>query len=188
MLKYITSNKEKIITARRNLEPLGIFFREHELELIEIQSESLVDIAIHKAKQAFEKLNTPLFISDHGWSISALNGFPGAYMKYMNNCLSSQDFLNLMQLHEDKTILKHEVICYIDDKQTKFFTAEIKGYFINEIRGEGLPAMRVVSLLSSGKTVAECTQKGINSYIENPIWNEFAIWLKVNTKLYSFKD
>lgn len=183
MLNYITSNKEKIITARRNLEPFGIFFKEHELELIEIQSESFVDIVTHKAKQAFEKLNTPLFVSDHGWSIPALNGFPGAYMKYMNKWLSSQDFLNLMQSHEDKTILKHEAICYIDDKQTKHFIAEIKGSFIEEIRGEGLPAMRVVSLLPSGKTVAECTKEGINSYVENPIWKEFAIWLKENSSL-----
>jgi len=183
MLKYITSNEEKIIAARRNLKPLGIFFQEQELEITEIQSDSLVDIATFKAKQAFEKLHTPLFVSDHGWSTPALNGFPGAYMKYMNKWLSSQDFLNLMQPYEDKTILKHEVICYIDNIHTQHFISEIKGSFINGIRGEGLSAMRVVSLLPSGKTVAECTQEGVNSYVENPIWKEFAKWLKENTNL-----
>ncbi len=180
MLKYITSNKEKIITARRNLESFGISFQEHDLELTEIQSESFVDIATYKAKQAFKALHTPLFVSDHGWSIPALNGFPGAYMKYMNKWLSSQDFLNLMQAHEDKTIIKHEVICYIDEKQVKHFVANIHGTFINAIRGEGLPAMRVVSLLPSGKSVAECTQEGINSYADNPNWKKFATWLKEN--------
>ncbi|MCX6782787.1 MAG: hypothetical protein NTZ20_02170 [Candidatus Levybacteria bacterium] len=183
MLRYITSNKEKIITARRNLEPLGITFQEFDLELAELQSESFVEIATYKAKQAYEKLHIPLFISDHGWSIPALNGFPGAYMKYMNKWLSSQDFLNLMQSHDDKTIIKSEVICYIDGTHIKHFIAEIKGSFINEIRGEGLPAMRVASLLPSGKTVAECTQEGINSYVENTNWKEFATWLKENTSL-----
>lgn len=181
MLKYITSNKEKINTARRNLEPFGIFFQEHELDLTEIQSESFVDIAIYKAKQAFEKLHTPLFVSDHGWTIPALNGFPGAYMKYMNNWLSSEDFLNLMQPYKDKSIIKHEIVCYIDNRQIKLFIAEIKGYFINEIRGEGLSSMRVVSLLPSGKTVAECIQEGINSHEETSHWHEFATWLKENT-------
>lgn len=137
----------------------------------------MIKIAINKAKQAFETLKIPLFVSDHGWAITALNGFLGPYMKYMNEWLTSQDFLNLMQNHEDKTIIKHEVICYVDDKQIKYFVSEMPGKFLSEIRGEGLPAMRVVSLLSSGKSVAECREERINSYEENPIWGEFANWL-----------
>jgi len=180
MLKYITTNIDKINSARRNLTPFGIEFKEQKLELIEIQSESIKDIALHKAKQAFEIIKEPLLVSDHGWSITALNGFPGAYMKYMNQWLSSQDFLNLMNDHSDKSIIKLEVICYIDNINLKMFTSEIPGKFIDEMRGEGYPAMSVVSQLPSGKSVAECTQEGINPYENNPIWEDFAIWYKEN--------
>lgn len=180
MLKYITSNKDKINSARRNLSPLGVEFAEQTLDLIEIQSDSLVKIAIHKARQAYEILKEPLFVSDHGWIIPALNGFPGAYMKQMNQWLSSQDFLNLMKGHEDRRVIKVEVICYIDSKHVKHFRAEIPGKFVDKIEGEGIAAMRVISLHPSGKTVAECIEEDVNSYESNPIWEEFANWYKQN--------
>lgn len=80
-------------------------------------------------------------MSDHGWSIPALSGFPGPYMKYMNQWMTSRDFLNLMRPHSNKTITKQEVICYIDAEQSKCFSAETKGTFVDQIRGEGLQAM-----------------------------------------------
>lgn len=174
MLKYITSNKEKIDTAKRNLSLFGIDFKSEQIDLIEIQSESIEEIAKIKAEQAYAILKTPLFITDHGWSVPALNGFPGAYMKYMNSWLTSEDFLNLMKPHADKTIIKQEVLCYIDDSGCKTFSADYKGTFINEIRGEGLSAMRVVSMLPSGKSVAECIQENVNSFENGTLWKEFA--------------
>jgi len=181
MLQYITSNQDKINVAIRNLNPLGVSFEAKSIELIEIQSSSLEDIAKDKAKQAFKAIKKPLFVSDHGWEIPALNGFPGPYMKYMNDWLTSQDFLNLMNGHSDKTIIKREVICFVDASHSKCFTSKIEGRFINGIRGEGLPAMRVVSFLPSGKSVAECTEDGVDSYENNPIWKNFANWIKSNT-------
>jgi len=178
MLKYITSNKEKIETARRNLNEYGIIFQELKLELVEIQSENILGIAINKAKQAFNKIKEPLFVTDHGWSIPALNGFPGPYMRYMNKWLSSQDFLNMIKEHDDKTIIKQEVLCYIDTNGIKYFTSEIRGQFLAEVKDEGLPAMRVITLASSGKSVAQCIQEGVNPAEDNSIWKDFVDYLK----------
>lgn len=69
MLKSITSNKEKISTARKNLNEFEITFQEIELDIVEIQSEKILDIAIDKTKQAFIQLKEQLFITDHGWNI-----------------------------------------------------------------------------------------------------------------------
>jgi len=176
MLKYITSNVEKINTARRNLSPFGIEFEQQNLSIIEIQSDSLVDIATDKALKAFKKIHEPLFVSDHGWSIPALNGFPGPYMKYINQWFTSQDFLNLMSGHKDKRIIRHEVICYIDAKNVKQFKYDVNGMFVEKAKGQGYPAMRVVSFLPSGKTVAKCSNEGINSDDNNLIWLQFAKW------------
>jgi XTP/dITP diphosphohydrolase len=175
---YITSNKEKIETAKRKLLTSGICVESKSLDLVEIQSNSIKEIAEHKAKQAFSILNKPLFVTDHGWSIPALQGFPGPYMKYMNEWLTSQDFLSLMSTHNDKSILKEEVLCYVDSNGIKIYSMSIAGRFLDTPQGEGLPMTRVVSLLSSGKTIAECISEGVDSYSENTLWQEFAEMLK----------
>jgi XTP/dITP diphosphohydrolase len=182
MLKFITTNEDKINSTIRNLRPYNIEFEILQLELKEIQSESIIDIAEDKADQAYEMIKEPLLISDHGWFIPALNGFPGAYMKYMNQWLEPQDFLALMKNKKDKSIIKQEVLCYKDAKHLKTFSAKLRGRFINKIYGEGLSAMRVVSLLPSGKSVAECIKENIDSYENNPIWEEFATWYKKTAK------
>jgi XTP/dITP diphosphohydrolase len=177
-ITYITSNKEKVETAKRKLRESGICVENISLDLVEIQSSSIKEIAEHKTKQAFSILNKPLFVTDHGWSIPALQGFPGPYMKYMNEWLTSQDFLSLMSNYEDKSILKEEALCYIDSNGIKTFSMSVTGKFFDTPRGEGLPMTRVVSLLPSGKTIAECISEGVDSYFENIIWQEFAEMLK----------
>jgi non-canonical purine NTP pyrophosphatase (RdgB/HAM1 family) len=181
MFKFATTNKEKITTARRHLDPLGIQFQEHPLELTELQSDSLIEIALHKAKQAYQQLKEPVVVSDHGWEIPALQGFPGPYMKYVNGWLSSEDFLALMTRHNDKRIIKKEVICYIDHKGATSFTITLTGKFLDAPRGEGLPSMRVVTFLPNGMSAAQCLEQGIDLSDKYTLWEDFARWYHKNS-------
>jgi non-canonical purine NTP pyrophosphatase (RdgB/HAM1 family) len=175
MLYYVTSNKEKIITAKKHLDPHNISFTSRTLPLIEIQSDSIEEITVDKAKQAFEILKQSLLVNDHGWDIPGLNGFPGPYMKYMNEWLSSQDFLNLTKDLKDRTIILHEVACFKDDKITKIFKTDFHGTLIKEIRGRADPAMSIVTF-DNVKTVAEYMEGKISPFKENAVWEEFAEW------------
>lgn len=183
MLLYITSNKDKAASAKWNLSPFGIEFETQHAELIEIQSDSMKEIALDKAKRAFETIQEPLFITDHGWYIPALNGFPGPYMKYINQWFTSEDLLHLMQDKADRTIIKREVLVYVDNDGMQHFTAEIKGRILTAPEGEGYPAMRITTLSKSGKSMSRCQEEGINSFDENHIYEEFALWLKANNKV-----
>ncbi len=176
MLTYITANNDKIFFAKKGLEPLGITFKTKALELLEIQSSSIEEIALHKGKQAFAMLGTPVFVTDEGWSIPALNGFPGAYMKYMNEWLSPQDYLHLMESYSNKTIIKSVALCYVDSKNVRSFNASYEGQFIDSIQGNGFSAMRVVSMTNDGKSVAECIEQGINPFNDSSFWQEFGMW------------
>jgi non-canonical purine NTP pyrophosphatase (RdgB/HAM1 family) len=178
MFTFITTNEEKIETARRHLEPLGIGFILQNIELPELQSESQEEITVNKAKKAFEILKKPLIVTDHSWSIPALNGFPGPFMKYMNKWLTSEDFLSLMRGHDDKSIIKTETLCFTDGNIVKTIECALKGQFLPEKRGNGLSAMQVVSLLPSGKSVAECMQEGIDMAEDYTLWEEFGKWYK----------
>lgn len=127
MLYYVTGNQNKIAIAKKYLTPLNIVFKPIQLPIQEIQSYSIEQISINKAKQAFEILKKPLITNDHGWSITALNGFPGAYMRYVNDWLTAGDFQLLMSGRENREAILTEVLCFIDSEGTKTFTMKHKG-------------------------------------------------------------
>lgn len=180
---FITTNKEKIETARMYLDPIGITFETESVDMIEPQSDSIESISAYKAKQAQQVLQKPVVVTDHGWFIAALNGFPGAYMKYINEWFGADDFLRLMSRHVDRSVTKREVITYSDGKITKQFTQDFTGVILDQAKGEGLPAMQVVSLSDSGKSVAECVAEGIDPTDgKHTIWKDFSSWLSDQTR------
>jgi XTP/dITP diphosphohydrolase len=178
MFKFITSNKGKINTARIKLAPYKIEFEPFDIQLTEPQADHVMDVAKAKAEQAFEIVKEPIVVTDHGWEIPALNGFPGPYMKYINQWLNGQDLLNLMQDKDDKTINKIVALVYKDQTQTKNFIATTSGKFLENVRGNGLPAMTVVSFSNTGKSVAEMWEEGDDPFPESTIWDTFAKWKK----------
>lgn len=176
-LIYVTSNQEKIKVARRYLSPLGIQLESAHLDLEEIQSNSGEEIIKKKAAQAFTSLQKPLFVTDHFWNIPALNGFPGAYMKYMNQWLAPQDFLNLMQGHTDRKVFLEEYLYFTDGKNEKLFFQSVPGTVLTEVKGKKELASRaVISLREDHKSIAECWEQNIDRTEDYPLWTDFANW------------
>ncbi len=178
MLYFVTGNKEKIFHARLKLDPEGITFTPKDLPLKEIQSESIKEIAIDKAEQAYKLLQKPLIVKDDGWFIESLNGFPGPFMKYINSWLTVKDIQHLMKDKKNRTILFHEVIIYIDNTQTKQFSNKISGELLDEPRGNNLPFSELSTFRKDRKSMAECINEGIDPFDEHKIWNDFADWYK----------
>jgi XTP/dITP diphosphohydrolase len=185
MLQYITGNSSKFSTAQAHLAAEEIGIVQQDLEIAEIQSDSIEEIALDKAQKAFAKLNSPLFVNDSGWIIPALNGFPGPYMKYMNHWFTSEDFLNLLNDYQDRSVILRQVIVYIDGTDTKIITHDIKGRFLDKpYPGKGRPSDRVISLSVDGMSLVEEEEK--KSYqidAAKVLWQEFASWLKQNSKI-----
>jgi len=164
------------------MRPYGINIVQAKLDIAEIQSDSFETIAIDKAKKSFEILNEPLFINDAAWVITALNGFPGPFMKYVNNWFSAEDFINLMLRHKNREVILRDTIVYINGSETKVFSYENKGVLLQEVKGDsGLPSARVISLSKNGLSISEENEKG-SFYLESEqkIWKDFADWLNEN--------
>lgn len=179
MIYYVTSNKKKVLVAQRYLSKEGIEVVGKTLELEEIQSHSGDEIIKRKATQAFGAVNHPIIVSDHFWNIPALRGFPGAYMKYMNEWLTPDDFLNLMKPYSDRTVFLEEYLTYKDAKTEKTFFKKIQGEILHEIRGTNEQASRsIVTLRADKKSIAKCWQEGISPVDNYEIWSEFAKWYK----------
>ena len=176
MFYYITGNKHKIEIAERYLPGLGIEYEVKSLELTEIQSHSIEEVARAKAEAAYAQLKNPIPVNDQGWSRKGLNGFPGAYMKYINEWFTPEDFLNLTKDLANREVILTEAVCYKDAEITKSFTKQHVGILLSEIQGEGIPAMTIISLTGDGVSVAKKFSAHLPAFDELPIWEDFAAW------------
>ena len=176
---FVTSNALKFAHALNQLKPYGIEIEQVSLDLNEIQSDSVEKIASHKAMSAFTELKTPLIVSDVEWNIPALNGFPGAFMAYVDKWFGTEDFLRLMQGIEDRRILCTEVLVYIDCDQSKTFKETAEGVILLECSGttDYKSADPIISFRSDRKSLTQARSEKIpTSDKDLKIWDKFAHW------------
>ncbi len=180
-ISYVTGNKNKYENARKFFEQYNINVIQQSLSIPEIQGSDSIEIAIKKAEEAWKQLDRPLFINDATWIIPALKGFPGPYMKYINQWFEPIDFVHLMQGKSDRSIILKDVIVYFDDRGPTVFTNEHSGTVLESVAPGAYrnPSDAVISLSKTGTSVLEETTKGM-FFIEDEdkVWKEFATWLE----------
>lgn len=118
-LIFITSNAEKFHIADTILQTKGISLVRKEIPLNEIQSSSLSEIAGNSALEAFRKLKSSVAVTDVGFYITALNGFPGPFVKYINQYLTAENLISLMSGTENREIIIRECLVLISSQSKK---------------------------------------------------------------------
>lgn len=113
-ITYVTGNWAKIASAKQYLEPLGIEIDNIKMETPEIQADDVAEVAKYSAKWAANELGIPVIKNDTGFFIDYYKGFPGAYMKYMDETLGVDGFLKLMDGVEDRSAYLKEAIAYCE--------------------------------------------------------------------------
>jgi non-canonical purine NTP pyrophosphatase (RdgB/HAM1 family) len=178
---FATGNQRKINEANDTLENYGLSVKTVSIEIDEIQHHDPVEITKAKARAAFALLDKPVVVSDTSWSIPALGGFPGGYMKDVGIWWSEQDWLNIMASHEDKTIICQEHLAYCDGEKLVHFSKDYEGVFLPQIQGpivnEKESFERVASLDGKGSLAegqASRILNGEKKQLEH--WQKFGEW------------
>lgn len=109
---YVTGNWAKIANAKQVLEPLGFTIKNIKMDTIEIQSDSIEDVAKYSAKNASDKLKCDVLKNDSGLVIPSLKGFPGTYTHYADDTIGEDGILKLMDGIEDRKAYFVEVLAY----------------------------------------------------------------------------
>ena len=124
----VTGNPYKFQIAQKVLESKGLKVIQERLETPEIQSVDVIEIASFSAKWAAGKLGKPVALTDAGYYIEALNGFPGPFIKYINIWLTSQDLLKLMRGKKNRRVVVKACLVYCEPgKEPVTFQSEITG-------------------------------------------------------------
>ncbi len=156
-LYFVSSNSHKYKEAKSILDSFGIRLGFFKLNLEEIQSNSLKEIAENKAKDAFSKCKKPIIIEDDGLFIDSLNGFPGPYSSYVFKTIGNKGILKLLSSKRNAKFVS--IITYCDKKTLKTFDAKLDGTISKSQKGKGWGYDPIFVPKNSRKTFAETNQK-----------------------------
>jgi XTP/dITP diphosphohydrolase len=174
---YVTGNIIKFSYAQKKLEKYKIKLKQIKLDIVEIQSDKGEEVAVDKAKKAFQKLKKPLLVSDTFWEIKSLNNFPGCFMHYVNKMFSAEDFLNLTKNKKNRTATSTDYLVYIDKNGYKVFKEKFVGEVAKKIyQGKTIKGYtgwdRLVKF--NGKYLAEHQGDWTQIKSEKSIWEKLS--------------
>ena len=113
-LHFVTRNPLKFAVAKEIMSEYGISLVRAPLETPEIQSLHGKKVCEFSARHAARQLNCPIVKSDVSYSISALNGFPGPYVKHINQWLTAKDLLKLMSGKKNRRATIIDYVSYAE--------------------------------------------------------------------------
>lgn len=177
---FVTGNDVKFHTAQTVGRQFGVEVIQHDLKMLEMQADNGEEVASYKAEQAYSELGQPLVVSDDSWTIPGLQGFPGPYMRYINEWFRPQDWLNLTAPLENREIYLQQVVVYQAENEQRVFATHIAGTLLREIRGESkFPHFTITSFDNGEHSAAEVTGSGSSSvsHLHNA-WHDLFAWLK----------
>jgi len=180
---FATGNINKFNEARKILAEYGIAVGMLKVKSLEIQSDSLEEIARASVLDAFEKCRLPLIVEDAGLFVEVLNGFPGPYAAYVYRTIGNKGLLQLMENEENRKARFRSTIAYYTSGlgSPVLFSGEVEGVMVREVhRGNGLSGFGfdpIFKPINSDRTFAEMSLTEKNRYSHRAdALRKFADW------------
>lgn len=128
----ITGNKKK---AEYFTKYIGVNIDHIDLDLDEIQSMSVAEVATHKVKQAYDIIKKPVLVEDVSLEFPALGNLPGPFVKFFLESLKLEEICNLLN-DKSREAIARCVIGYYDGTDLKIFEGRINGTIAMTPSGE----------------------------------------------------
>ncbi len=180
MLYFISSNYNKFQEVQRILHEYKIEIVFREAELLEIQADSLEEVAEHKIKDAMHIVNNEVLVEDDALFIDALNGFPGVYSSYVYKTIGNDGILKLMKDIENRSARFISVIVY--SHPVKLFKGTIEGEIAYSKRGNSWGYDPIFIPKGYRQTFAELRYDKDKTSHRNQALIAFARWYNKNKK------
>lgn len=134
---FASTNQNKFLEVQSILSTFDITVQFAKVSLVEVQSDSLEDIAREKAKSAFAELQRPVMVEDDGLFIDSLNGFPGQYSSFVFSTVGNKGILKLLSGTGQRSASFRSLIAYCDRENTSISEGIVKGSISEEITEGG---------------------------------------------------
>ncbi len=142
ILYFITGNNNKFneVLSFFEKENLNYFLKQKKIKTIEIQADSIKDVALFKLNSIMEKINGSFFIEDAGFFVDIpLNGFPGVYSSYVLRTIGNEGILKLINdFVQSRAHFSAVIALYFKPKdKILYFEGNVEGRISSKIRGKG---------------------------------------------------
>ncbi|MCR4279164.1 MAG: non-canonical purine NTP pyrophosphatase [Candidatus Zambryskibacteria bacterium] len=132
-LTFITGNPAKAEQLARHLK----YPVEHKkLDILEIQSFDLKEIAEYKAKEAYKQIQGPVLVEDTSLAFHALGKLPGPFIKWFLEELGNEGLCRLLDGYLDRSAQAKVCFCFHDGSALEVFEGEMNGTIASSPRGE----------------------------------------------------
>lgn len=136
-ITLVTGNWAKIAQAKAVLEPRGITVDNVKMDTVEIQADTVEEVAAYSAKWASEELKANVVKNDTGIVIEALDGFPGAYTHYVGDTIGIEGILKLLRNKKNRKAKFVQALAFCEyGKEPVVFVSETKGEIATKKEGE----------------------------------------------------
>lgn len=137
VLRFVTRNKHKLEEVRALVRSIAPEFDVEMLpvEKVEIQAESLEEIARFAADWLLARGYRNFFLEDAGLFIEALGGFPGPFSSYVYKKLGCRGILKLMSGVTNRRAYFKSVVALEFGGRIYLFTGIVRGTIAYEERG-----------------------------------------------------
>ena len=155
MLQFVSSNPNK---ARELEEILQISIQMKPLELMEIQTDDLKELVVHKARNAFQLSPSPLLVEDTSLYFEQWGNLPGPLIKWFIKSLTLEKLVELLSQGEN---LSARAVCILaftsDGEKVHCFQGEVLGEIVAPRGNCGFGWDPIFQPIGSQKTFGEMT-------------------------------
>lgn len=189
---FVTHNKGKIASAKKQLKNVNFKIFEYELE--EPRSDDIKYISKYKVEEAYKIVKKPCISLDCGFWINELNGFPRAFVNFSLETIGINGILKLMEGKENRKCRFTECLSYYDGQELHQFMGKHDGNLSTEILGEDTDKKwselwYIFKPIGYDKTLAQMTdeerterEKNKEKYNSVDSMREFAKWYNKRNK------
>jgi len=137
MLSFASTNEEKYAEIKSFLQTRNLDIAFFRLEIKEIQSDSIKEIALEKCQYAYSKIKSPVIVEDDGLFIDKLNGFPGQYSAFVYKTIGNKGILDLLQNHANRSAHFVSIIAFCNGEVKHISDGKIQGRITKDVTEGG---------------------------------------------------
>lgn len=123
----LTSNRHKFAEAQTILKQFGVSIVRKPAKGIEIQSDSIEEVARVCAENAYRRFRVPLLVEDSGLFVDALRGFPGVYSSAIYTQVGCEGILRLLAQERQRSAKFVCALAYADKSGVRMFRGVVPG-------------------------------------------------------------
>jgi XTP/dITP diphosphohydrolase len=173
---FASTNQNKYREVQSILSSHCISVDFAQINLVEVQSDLLEEIAREKAKSAFAQVGRPVIVEDDGLFVDALKGFPGQYSSHAFKTIGNDGIMKLLAGSADRSASFRSLIAFHDGKNLLLSEGKVDGRISDRITEGGWGYDPIFVPAGTSLTFAQLKEKKNEYSHRKKALDNFARW------------